>query len=101
MQIHTRVWNYNKMNGRIINRDAVDDDDDDDGDLCRGLQDPSLLLLLCGGDGDGDEDLAMEVAMAAGLRRDVCGEVGFSLGCPLLYIGQGGVPTTPKAVLII
>ena len=39
--------------------------DDDDGDRCRGLQDPSLPFLLCGGD-DGVGAVEMDAARRGG-----------------------------------
>jgi hypothetical protein len=45
MQVLTRVWNCNEMDGAIVVGDV--DDGDDDGGRCRGLQDHNY-----GGDGN-------------------------------------------------
>ena len=45
VQIHNRVWNYNKMYGGID--DGRVDDDDVDVDVVASLS-PSLLILLLG-----------------------------------------------------
>jgi hypothetical protein len=83
VQIHTRVWNYNKMSGGIGDGGVVVDDDED---RCRVLQDPSLPFLLCGGD-DGVGAVEMEAARRGGRAPPwMCMEMVVSpLASPPLY----------------